>query len=98
MKILATGLNGLVGSRIEELLKETYEFGNISRSKGVDITNASQVIKTITSSDADIVLHLAAKANVDACEADKPLGENGEAWKINVEGTRNVVEGCKQSV
>lgn len=97
MKILGTGLTGLVGSRVVELLKDKYEFENLSRSSGVDIENKSQVLEKISSSDAQIVLHLAGKANVDGCELDKPLGKEGEAWKINVEGTRNVADACSQT-
>ena len=94
MKILGTGLDGLVGSRIVELLKDKYEFENLSISTGIDITDRSAVLERIKSSDATIVLHLAAKTNVDGCELDKTLGEKGDAWKINVLGTQNVVDGC----
>lgn len=94
MKILGTGLTGLVGSRIVELLKDKYEFENLSRSSGVDIADRNQVLEKIKSSDAEIILHLAAKTDVDGCEKDKTLGENGEAWKINVLGTQNVAEAC----
>jgi dTDP-4-dehydrorhamnose reductase len=94
MKILGTGLNGLVGSRIVELLSDKYQFENLSRSSGVDISDKNQVLEKIKNSDAQIVLHLAAKTDVDGCEKDKALGQNGEAWKINVEGTKNVAEAC----
>lgn len=97
MKILGTGLDGLVGSRIVELLKDKYEFENLSLATGVDITNKNSVSGRIKSSDAQIVLHLAAKTDVDGCEKDKPLGKEGPAWKINVEGTRNVVDACLNS-
>lgn len=97
MKVLGTGLNGLVGSRVVELLANKHQFENISRSSGVDITNRNQVLEKIKNSDAQIILHLAAKTSVDACELDKSLGENGEAWKINVLGTQNVADACLQS-
>src|SRR3989344_9155773 len=97
MKILGTGLTGLVGSRIVELLSDSYEFENISRNTGVDITDKEKIIEKIKSSDAAIVLHLAAKTDVDGCEKDKALGEIGDAWKINVEGTRNVADACRES-
>lgn len=71
MKILGTGLNGLVGTRITELLGNKYDFQNISRSTGVDITNADDVNKAITSSDAPVVIHLTAKTDVDSCENDR---------------------------
>lgn len=95
MKILGTGLNGLVGSRIVELLNNTYQFQNISLSTGVDISDKDTVTNAIKNSDASIVLHLAAKTDVDACENDKMLGVKSNAWKINVEGARNVVDACK---
>lgn len=95
MKILGTGLTGLVGSRITELLKDKYQFENISRSVGVDIENKKDVLNKIRDSDAQVVLHLAGKADVDGCEKDKILGRDGEAWKINVDGTRNVAEACQ---
>jgi dTDP-4-dehydrorhamnose reductase len=97
MKILGTGLTGLVGSRIVELLNKQYEFENLSRSSGADISNKEQVLGRIKNSDAQIILHLAAKTNVDECEKDKTLAQNGEAWKINVEGTRNIADACLQS-
>jgi dTDP-4-dehydrorhamnose reductase len=58
-KIIGTGLTGLVGSRVVELLKDSYNFQNISTSTGVDITNASQVEDAIRSSDASVVIHFA---------------------------------------
>ena len=94
MKILGTGLTGLVGSRIVELLRDKYEFENLSRSSGVDITSKNQILEKIKNSDAQIVLHLAAKTDVDGCEKDKALGQEGEAWKINVDGTRNIADAC----
>lgn len=97
MKVLGTGLNGLVGSRIVELLSDRYEFEKISRSTGVNITDRERVIEKIGSSDASVVLHLAAKTDVDGCEKDKILRESGDAWKINVEGTRNIADACKES-
>ncbi len=97
MKILGTGLNGLVGSRIVELLSSSYQFENMSRSDGIDITNKDQVYEKIVSSEASIVLHLAAKSNVDACEKDKELGIKGETWQTNVVGTQNIANACVKS-
>jgi len=96
MKILGTGMRGLVGSRVQELLSE-YEFENLDRASGIDITNTEQVSTSIEKSDAKIVLHFAAKTDVDGCEKDKSLGKDGDAWKINVEGTQNVSDACSKS-
>lgn len=91
MKILGTGLSGLVGSRVVELLKD-FEFESIVG----DVTDKDQITKSIKSSDASWVLHLAAKTNVDGCEEDKINGQEGEAWRVNVTGTENVALACSQ--
>ncbi len=96
MKILGTGMRGLIGSRMQELLGDIYEFETIDRSSGVDITDKKKVTQLIKNSGAKIVLHLAAKTDVDGCESEKELAENSDAWKINVEGTKNVSEACSQ--
>ena len=97
MKILATGLNGLVGSRFSELLKDKYEFENLSRQSGVDVTNKDQVFSAITDSSSNIIFHLAAFTNVDVSEEEKNLGTESIAWRINVEGTKNVLEACEKT-
>lgn len=96
MNILGTGLSGLVGSRIVELLSSKYNFEDMSYTTGVDITDRDAVFKKISSSDASIVFHLAAKTSVDGCETEKELGKESEAWKINVIGTQHVVEACNE--
>ncbi|MBI3069854.1 MAG: SDR family oxidoreductase [Candidatus Levybacteria bacterium] len=93
MKILGTGLSGLVGSRIIELLKERHEFD----SSEVDITDRDKITEKIKTSNASIVLHLAAKTDVDGCEIDKDSKEQGEAWRVNVLGTKNVALACSIS-
>ncbi|MEK7551043.1 MAG: SDR family oxidoreductase [Patescibacteria group bacterium] len=97
MKILGTGLNGLIGSRITQLLDNKYEFENISRSTGVDIVNYESVFKAISSSDAQIVFHAAAYTDVKMAEKEKDLKENSQCWKINVVGTWNVAKACSQT-
>lgn len=97
MKILGTGLTGLVGSRIVELLSQEFQFENISHPERIDITNSSQIQQRISSSSASVVLHMAAKTNVDACEEDETSNELGEAWLINVIGTDNIVKACEKS-
>lgn len=96
MKILGTGLKGLVGSRIVELLQDFYVFENISRREGVDITDKKAVEQAVSTSDAKLVLHLSAKTDVDRCESDKQLQSEGEAWRVNVVGTENILFACQK--
>lgn len=96
MKCLGTGLSGLIGSRIIELLSPQLEFTDLSLDTGVDITDRHVVFTNISQSDASWILHLAAKTDVDACEKDKALGVEGNAWRINVKGTSNIVEAAQK--
>ena len=96
-QIIGTGLSGLVGSRIIELLGSLYDFEDISRKTGTDITDSDAVIQRITASKAPVVLHLAAKTDVDGSEAEKDLGPESIAWMVNVDGTQHVVDACRQT-
>ena len=97
MNILVTGLTGLIGLRIQQVLSTQYTFENLSRSEGVDISDKEAVLKKIASSKASYVIHLAGKTNVDECEKEKDSKEKGSAWDINVEGTRNIMTACEET-
>ncbi|OGK11834.1 hypothetical protein A2954_05620 [Candidatus Roizmanbacteria bacterium RIFCSPLOWO2_01_FULL_37_12] len=84
LKIALTGGDGLVGSRIIELLENDFTFISISQSR-MDITNLAQVNAELKNLDFDIFLHLAAYTNVAEAEKTKDL-----AFKINRSGTQNV--------
>ncbi|MFQ5452167.1 MAG: SDR family oxidoreductase [Candidatus Paceibacterota bacterium] len=86
LKIAATGLTGLIGSRIHELLKDEIDFVPLEEVS-MDITDASAVHKTLHTTDFDILLHLAAFTDVDRAEVEKDL-----AYRVNVAGTKNVFE------
>lgn len=95
MRILGTGLSGLVGSRIAELLSPKHSFVNFSLENRVDITNREDIVSRITAdTEAPWVLHLAAYTNVQAAEADRGLGVDSMAWKVNVVATQHIVEAC----
>jgi dTDP-4-dehydrorhamnose reductase len=93
-QLLAVGGSGLVGSRILELLQTDFQVSNMSLETGVDITNPETLSPILDAPEGSVVFHLAAKADVDACEKDRELGESGGAWKINVEGAENVARAC----
>jgi len=95
--VLATGLSGLVGTRIAEILADSFEFQDLSLATGIDISDKSRLEKAFENSSADVVLHMAAKTDVDGCEDDKLLGEEGAAWLVNVVGTANVIEAAKNT-
>lgn len=100
MSILITGASGLLGSKMAEkaasvgykvysgyfMHKPNYGF-----PIRFDIRNRTAVEKAFKIASPEIVVHTVALTDVDKCEMDKEL-----AWNINVEGTRNLVDLCKQ--
>jgi dTDP-4-dehydrorhamnose reductase len=98
MKLLGTGLTGLVGSRLVELLSFGHTFVNYSLDTGVDITNRDDITSRIRGvKDAPWVLHLAAYTNVQQAEKDRALGKRSDAWRVNVLATGYIVEACRQT-
>ncbi|OGG12786.1 hypothetical protein A3D77_07045 [Candidatus Gottesmanbacteria bacterium RIFCSPHIGHO2_02_FULL_39_11] len=93
---MTTGFNGMVGSRFLELFPD-YTVLNLGKSDGVDITDYEKIINYFEESKAPTVVHMAGKTDVDSCEDDKLFGEGGEAWRVNVEGTRNIVKASQKT-
>jgi dTDP-4-dehydrorhamnose reductase len=97
MKIIGTGLSGMVGSRIVQLLEPKYSFTNVSLETGVDITDAAAVQKHIGGPDASWVFHMAAMTDVDGAEKEKDLKEKSKSWIVNVEATRHVADVARRT-
>lgn len=94
IEVLGTGLTGLVGSRITELLPR-YDFVNLSRNEGVDIRDLDALARAVDTSPASVLIHLAAFTDVGA--AWKQNGDkSGECYQVNVIGARNVAHVCAQ--
>ncbi len=91
IKIALTGGDGLVGSKIVEILKSDENFDiHLILEQQMDITNRESVFNTLKGLNFDVFLHLAAYTNVDKAEIEKE-----KARKINVEGTRNVFDAVR---
>jgi len=99
LKLLITGASGLYGSKLAQkaLAKglEVYStdiqrlsaYGNFVKLNITDKIHVEEVFKSLK---PNVVVHAATLTDVDKCETNKEL-----AWKINVEGTKNVVEAAK---
>lgn len=95
MKIIGTGLTGLVGSRIQELNPD-IEFVNVSIESGVSILDPVQLETVfVAHPDADAVLHLAAFTDTNAAW-DQKGDQSGLCYQLNVVGTQNVVNMCQK--
>lgn len=95
--IIGTGLSGLVGSRITDLLQSSFTFTNLSLETGVDITNYKKVKECITNSRASWLFHLAAYTDVTASEKEKGLKEKSVSWQVNAMATEYLVDLCQQT-
>ncbi len=96
--LITTGGNGLVGSRITELLGDEFSFNNLDlrSDPAVDITNETAVTKALAQSSAEWVIHLA--AITDVTKAHEENGDtNGLTYRVNVLGTRAVANACKST-
>lgn len=96
MKILGTGLSGLVGTTVVNALSPEFEFENLSLETGIDITKSDVVDTYVGKSDAEWIFHFAAKTNVDEAETEKEMGENGSTWIVNVGATQTMVSAAKK--
>ncbi|MBP7740982.1 sugar nucleotide-binding protein [Candidatus Woesebacteria bacterium] len=95
--LLATGINGLVGSRFAKLFSDHYDFDSLdiaNQTNPVDITDESSINNALKNSNSDFVVHLAAYTDVTG--AWKQQGDKfGPAYKVNVNGTKNIIKACK---
>ncbi len=91
-KIIGTGLSGLVGSRIVELLKDKYEFIDFSLDSGVNVLDKENLATAFEKhKDAVAVLHLAAFTDTNAAWEQKG-DKTGLCYRLNVDGTQNILD------
>jgi len=102
MKILIIGGSGVIGTKLLQYFRKkkndgvefTYLKNKIPFPNGhqIDITENEKTSLLISKLNPDVVIQTVALTNVDLCETDKVLADS-----INVKGTQNVVEGCKNT-
>lgn len=99
-KIIFTGITGLLGSYFLKNAADSYEIigvGNkniqktAKNSYKVDITNKRQILSFIKKINPAIIIHAVSIGNVDYCEKHPK-----EAYRVNVEGTRNVIHAAER--
>ncbi len=91
MKIYITGASGQLGYDVcRELTARGIEHRGVS-SKELDITDRQAVFEALAAYRPDAVIHCAAYTAVDKAE-DEPE----KCWSVNVDGTRNLAETCRE--
>lgn len=89
IKILVIGSQGFLGKKFTSILKDTFITCGIDMN--VDIRDKARLRKYFEKIQPDIVIHTAGMTDVLECEQCKK-----EAWKTNVQGTRNIAMLCKE--
>jgi dTDP-4-dehydrorhamnose reductase len=101
--VLITGATGLVGTALLEkapadfAVVATYyrnpfsPYANTCEFQQMDITDAAQVIRLLTTVKPEIVIHTAGITSVDYSQKHPT-----EARAANVDGTSNIIEACRQ--
>jgi len=101
LKILITGSSGLYGSKLAEIAtKRNHDIcSGYSQDQPpygapiqFDVKNKKMVEEAVKKVNPEVVVHAAALTDVDKCETNRDL-----AWKINVEGTRNIAKAVNYS-
>lgn len=99
MRLLITGGSGLLGSKIASIaIQKGYEtYSGYNKHEAIngtpiklDICNKKAVSKAFKRIKPEAVVHAAALTNVDKCEEKIEL-----ARKVNIDGTKNVVDSSK---
>jgi dTDP-4-dehydrorhamnose reductase len=99
LKLLITGAIGLYGSKLERMAvdrgievyaSDVQQMPVTGTFVKMDVSNKEMVNEAFKQARPDVVVHAATLTDVDKCELNKEL-----ATKINVEGTRNIVEAAK---
>ena len=105
MKILITGVNGLLGQKLLHKLRQDFSVELIATSKGenrvsnkdcytyfdLDITDNDAIAKLISREKPQVVINTAAMTNVDLCEDEKQACD-----ALNVEAVRHLADACEK--
>jgi dTDP-4-dehydrorhamnose reductase len=98
-KLLVTGASGLLGNKIVTLAENSFQVIPTDVTEPLhpnavkaDITDETGISQLFSKFKPDLVIHTASETNVDRCETEKE-----RAWKINVVGTRNIAEACRET-
>jgi dTDP-4-dehydrorhamnose reductase len=94
--ILITGVGGLLGTEVMKMCDGvgTYfkDNPNMKNTMEMNIVDKKNVIKVLSKVNPDCIIHCAALTDVDYCEKFRD-----EAYKVNVLGTKNIVDFCEEN-
>lgn len=99
MRVLITGASGFVGRKLLTSFKAhgdevlgTYNNTFYPDLRHLDVTNSNETRQLFREFKPEVVIHAGSMGRPDECEQNPQ-----SAFKINVEGTRNVVEASRET-
>ncbi len=90
MRTLVTGADGQLGAELHRVLVAAGDDVVAAGRPALDVTSRDQVLGVVLGLRPDVVFHLAAWTEVDACEADAE-----RAFGVNALACRHVAEACR---
>jgi dTDP-4-dehydrorhamnose reductase len=91
LRILVTGAGGMLGRDVCEVLVGSNEVAQFDIEE-FDVADATATEKAIRGVAPEVVVHLAAFTNVEACEDEKE-----RAFRVNALGTMNVARAARDA-
>lgn len=86
-KTLVTGGHGRLGREMQKIAPDFF----YPTHTQMDFTNKYEIERMVQRNYVTKIIHLGALTSVTKCEEDRKL-----AWKINVDGTKNIVKLCRE--
>lgn len=90
MKVAITGSSGQLGSALASILDPAD--ATLFNHKALNITDRQAVMESIGNLSVDVVIHCAAKTDVDGCALNPET-----AYQVNSLGTQNIALACSKS-
>ena len=101
MKVLITGISGMLGVDLYQALRKKHEVAGLDTRdfpcspflpvNKIDITDLEAIKELFSRLAPHFIIHAAAYADVDGCEKDAD-----KAYKVNALGTRNIALACQK--